>query len=60
MLGKCSLYNSSDLHYRLLLIRMLYMVVPVYIAEISPEKLRGRLVMLFSTMGIVGNMVYIH
>ena len=39
--------------------RILYTVVPVYIAEIAPEKLRGRLLILFSTVATVGNMVCI-
>ena len=39
------------------LFRILFQVVPVYVAEISPEKLRGRMQTFFTTFQAVGVLV---
>ena len=39
--------------------RLLYQAVPLYVAEISPEKLRGRLLSLFTAYAITGIFVSI-
>ena len=40
-----------------LVCRLLFPMVPLYVAEISPEKLRGRLVSFFTVYAVTGTLV---